>query len=180
MKKNASVVLAATLISFLASCFLLKKSPEKILIGTWNDSIYVSPAEAAKKAEGPIPEGMSLEISASGSVTYHNGYRYNGDGEVTLRLRKGEEERALRFYMRETGVWKIHNGDVLVETSEDSSVTPLDNLTKEAVENVPELKAMVSPVKGETTSYKIKEISDSNILLEEKESGLTIVLKRKS
>jgi methyl coenzyme M reductase subunit C-like uncharacterized protein (methanogenesis marker protein 7) len=120
-----------------------------------------------------------MEMSVAGSTTYHVGYKYNQEGEVTLRLRKGEEERALRFFVRDAGVWKIH-GDVLVETSEDSSVTPLDDLTKRAVENVPELKAMISPIKGETTSYELKEISESKILLEEKESGSTIILQRKN
>jgi hypothetical protein len=174
MKKSASVILTAILISFLGSC----RDQEEFLIGTWLMSSYLSPAEAAKQSEGSIPEGMSMEMSVSGSTTYHVGYKYNEEGEITIRLNKGGEERALRFYVRDAGVWKIH-GDVLVETSEDSSVTPLDDLTKEAMENAPAFKAMVSPIKGETTSYKLKNVSDSKILLEEKESGLTIVLQRK-
>ncbi|HKO35408.1 MAG TPA: hypothetical protein VJV21_02940 [Pyrinomonadaceae bacterium] len=152
---------------------------ETPLVGTWSVSAYISPAEVAKKSEEPLPEGMSLEMSLSGSANYHIGDKYNQEGEITLRIRRGEEEAPLRFYVREAGVWKIHN-DVLVETVEDSSITPLDDRTKEFLEAVPQFKPMMSPVKGETTSYKLKKVSDSKILLEEQEFGSTIVLQRKT
>ena len=173
MKKGASVILTAMLIGFFVAC----RDQEKVLIGTWTTSSYVSPAELAKLAKESLPEGVSAEGSASGSKTYHVDYKYNEEGEFNFRLNRGGEERVLRFFVREAGIWKIQ-GDVLVETSEDSSMTPIDDFTKEAVEKIPTLKAVISPAKGKTTSYTLKNISDSKILLEEKESGETIILQR--
>lgn len=178
MKKRSSMIMLATLISFLGGCPIFKKDTGKILIGTWSNSSYVSPAEAAKMSEGPIPEGASMEMSMTGNVTFHVGNKYNEDGEITLRLRRGDREAAFRFFVRDAGDWKIHD-DVLVQTSVDSSMTALDQTTKEFIEANPELKAIVAPVKGESTSYKLKEISDSKVLLEEKEFGFTVIMQRK-
>jgi hypothetical protein len=179
MKKGAYLILIASVISLSGGCSFFKKGADKVLIGTWAVSSYVSPAEAAKKAEEPISEGISMEMSMAGSTTYHVGKKYNQDGEVTLRLRKGGEEKALRFYVREAGTWEIQ-GDVLVETAGDFSVTPIDEMTKAILEAAPEFKSMITPVKGESTSYKLKEVSDSKIILEEKEYGTTVILQRKS
>lgn len=179
MKKGAHLILIASVISFLGGCSLLKKAPDKVLIGTWTFSFYISPAEAAKKSEEPIPEGISMEMSMAGSTTYHVGKKYNEDAEVTLRLRKGGEEKALRFYLREAGTWEIQ-GDVLVETTGDFSITPMDEMTKAILEAAPEFKSIITPVKGESTSYKLKDVSDSKIILEEKEYGTTVILQRKS
>lgn len=176
MKLSARMILMATLISLSVAC---AKSPEKVLIGTWTFSSYISPAEMAKKSDDPIPEGVSVEASVTGTTTYHVGYKYNEEGETTLRIRSGGRELALRFYVREAGVWAIH-GDVLVETSGDSTITALDETTKQFLESSPEFKAIISPVKGESTSYQLRDVSTSKIILEEKESAITIVLQRKS
>jgi hypothetical protein len=179
MKKGAYLILIASLISFSGSCSFLKKSPDKVLIGTWTFSFHMSPAEAAKKSGEPIPEGISMEMSMAGSATYHDGKKYNEEAEVTLRLRKGGEEKAIRVYLREAGTWEIHD-DVLVETTVDFSVTPMDEMTKAILESAPEFKSIITPVKGESTSYKLKEVSDSKFILEEKEYGTTVILQRKS
>lgn len=179
MKKSAYLILIVSVIIFSGGCSFFKKSPDKVLIGTWTFSFYISPAEAAKRAEQPISEGISMEMSTAGSTTYHDGKKYNEEAEVTLRLRKGGEEKTMRFYMREAGVWEIHN-DVLVETTGDFSLTPMDEMTKAILEAAPEFESVITPVKGESISYKLKEVSDSKILLEEKESGTAIILQRKS
>jgi hypothetical protein len=175
MKKNVYILLVAAVISFSGTC---SKNTGKALIGTWNFSSHVSPSQAAKLSDEPMPEGASMEMTMSGSTTYHVGSKFNEEGEFTLRIRRGAEEKALRFYVREAGTWEIH-GDVLVETAVDSSITAFDDTTKEFLEAVPQIKTMLSPVKGDSTSYKLEKISDSKIILEEKEFGVTIELQRK-
>jgi hypothetical protein len=175
MKKTASIILVATLLSLLGAC---GEKPEKVLIGAWTYSLYVSPAEAAKKSKESIPAGMSMEMSATGSTTYHVGGKYNDDADMTLRLRRDDKEVSLKFNLREAGVWEIHD-NVLVETAGDSSVVALDEFTQEFLKETPQFKELISSIKGESTSFQLKEVSNSKIILEEKDSKETIVLQRK-
>jgi hypothetical protein len=199
MKKYTPLILLAVFFCFLAGCPRNPgnqrdsgnqgdsgnqkdsgnlKNPDNVLIGSWTTSSYISPAEAAKLSETPPPPGVSLELWMNGSATYHVGGKCDGEGEITFRIRGGDRGQSFKFYLRSACVWKIH-GDILVETTEDYSMTPMDDVTRAFVEADPQFKAIMEPVKGESTSYKLKEVSDSKILLEDQELGFTTILRRK-
>lgn len=134
---------------------------QAMLMGSWQYSLYVPPAEAAKLSEEPLPEGASMELTATGTQTFHRGGKYNVDLKYTLRLKQGTQELPLRFSVRDAGTWEIHD-NVLVETSSDSVVVPLDDITKRVVAEAPELKTMLTPITGESESVKIVHLSDSS------------------
>ena len=135
------------------------KSTDELLLGTWKFTFYVPAEEAAKMSEEPLPEGLRMELSGSGRMTFHRGGKANSEGEFTLRLIAQGQELPLRFLIRDAGEWKVH-GDTLVETSADSAVVPLDDLTKSVVRQSPEFQAMMTPVKGESSSTKIIHITE--------------------
>jgi len=152
--------------------------PEKLLIRTWEASGFIPSHEMARLSKDPLPDGASMEMTYAGIQTYHLGNKYDGEATITLRMRNDDQEIALRFHMKDAGTWKLH-GDTLVETSEDSVVTPLDDRTKTLISNMPELKASFTPVKGESTSSIIKHMSASTVELElQNPKGLNITLQK--
>ena len=141
----------------------LRSSTENMLIGSWESSIYISPGKMAKMSNEPMNKGDSMEMTASCSQTYHVGGKYNGDGEFTIRLRQGEQEIRLSFLVRDAGTWKMHD-NILVETTENAVVTPMDEITKRVVKQIPELQTivtMITPIRGESMSSKIIHISET-------------------
>jgi len=154
MKSRIFIFLA--LITALSACSETSKT--NMLIGTWSTSLYVSSEEAAKMSEEAFPPGMSMELTMNGTGTYHQGGKSNAVAEYTIRIKANDQELPLRFMVRQAGTWELH-GDTLVETSIDSVVIPLDNLTRNVVSKSPEFQAMITPVKGEAVSIKIEHIS---------------------
>jgi len=157
MKKTINLLILLIII-MLVSCN--GESADKLLLGTWEGTMYVPKNEAAKMSAEPMPEGFGMELSAVVQATYHRGGKFNGEMEYTLRLIAPGQEVPLRFFVREAGTWNIH-GDTLVETSTDSNVLPLDDLTKSVVKQSPELLTMITPIKGDSSSTKIAHITKS-------------------
>lgn len=157
MKKLA---LAAITMSFLVILGCNKPSLTDKLIGSWEVSSYISPAETAKMINEPLPQGLTLEMTLAGSTTYHIGGKYNSDGQITVRLKNSGQEVPLNFLVRDAGTWAIH-GDTLVETSTNSVVTPMDQITKNVVKESPELQTMITPVSGESASSKVVHITET-------------------
>ena len=137
----------------------LQPSHEKMLIGSWEVSVYFSPAEIAKMLGGSLPQNLSIEVTGSGSHTYHAGGKCDSDGHFTLRLNLEGQELPLNFLVRHAGTWEVHD-NILVETTIDSVITPMDPITMNVVKVSPEYQSMVSPVSGESMSVKIIHISE--------------------
>jgi len=154
-------ILAGTItVMFLLLSGCDRSSTENLLVGSWEASLYISSVDAAKMSEEPMPQGFSVEMTMSGSQTYHVGGKYNGDGKFTIRLKQGEQEIPLRFLVRDAGTWELHE-DILVETTGDSIVTPMDEVTRKVVKQSPEFQTMVAPISGESTSLKVVHISET-------------------
>ncbi len=137
----------------------LQPSTEKMLIGSWDVSVYFSPAEIAQVLGGSLPQNLSIELTGSGSQTYHAGGKCNSDGQFTLRLNLEGQELPLNFLVRHAGTWEIHD-NILVETTINSVVIPMDPITMNVVKVSPEYQSMVAPVSGESMSVKIIHISE--------------------
>lgn len=154
-------------------------SEEDKLIGTWESSVFITSADAAKMSEDPLPEGASMEITISSSETFHIGGKYNGHGKFTIRAKQGSNEMPFNFMVKDAGTWKIHDG-VLVQTSSDSLVTPLDEFTKKMVTQSPEIGAAFTPVSGESVSLKLNNMSDTTIEVEMMETPyISYIMKKK-
>ena len=157
MKKNLLIIVV--LIQFLLACDATSK--REMLIGTWVDSISISAQDAAKLFDDPLPSGVTIELSGNGTTTYHHGNKYNSYGEATIRIKYEEgEEYPLRIMLIDAGTWELH-GDILVETSTDSKVIPIDEDTRSFINEDPDMLDIFSPLKGDTTSVKINYITPS-------------------
>ena len=138
-------------------------------VGTWTQSTFITPQEVARLSEDPIPPGVEVDMTITGSNTYHVGGRYDADAEVTIHVREGTEEVPLSFIRREAGTWEIHD-NTLLETVTSGSVTPLDATTKQVLHDTPEFSAFITPIAGETASTTIHSVTPSSIDLQEQTS----------
>ncbi|MBN2396063.1 MAG: hypothetical protein JXC36_06340 [Candidatus Atribacteria bacterium] len=154
--RNYVISSIAIFVMFCSGCS--QSNIGDMLLGTWDVSLYLSPSQVAKISEDSFPNDLSIEMTMSGTQTYHLGGKYDGTVEFTIRLKFEEEEIPLRFLAKETGSWEIH-GNVLVETTANSVITPLDDLTRKVVKKSPEFQTMVTPIAGESQSTKIIHIS---------------------
>ena len=162
MQKNLLIIIV--LIQFLLACDATSKS--EMLIGTWVESLFISAQDAAKLFDDPLPPGVTIELTGNGTTTYHHGNKYNSYGEATIRIKNEEgEEFPLRIKLIDAGTWELH-GDVLVETTTDSIVIPIDEFTRSVINEDPEMLDVFSPVKGDTTSAKINYITPSMVDME--------------
>lgn len=137
----------------------LQPSTEKMLIGSWEVSVYISPAEIAQMLGESLPQNLSIALTGSGSHTYHVGGKCNTDGQVTLRLNLEGQELPLNFLVRHAGTWEIHD-NIIVETNINSVVIPNDPITMNVVNVSPEYQSMFTPGSGDSTSMKIIHISE--------------------
>lgn len=153
-------ILIGLLALFVSLCCGCSKSIEEMLIGSWDFSIYFSASDVEKMSGESFPDGFSIEITAVGNQTYHVGGKYDGTGEFTVRMTVDGQEYPLKFFIKDAGSWEIHD-DVLVETTGDSIVTPMNEGTEQVVKEIPILQAMLTPVSGESQSTKILHISET-------------------
>ena len=171
-----SIASMIVLLVILSGCD--HKQPEDQLIGTWEASGFIPPHEAARLSGESMPDGATLEVTYSGVQSYHLGNKYDGEGTMTLRVRDNGREIALRLYVKDAGSWQLH-GNTLVETSKDSVIAPLDDLTKTLISEMPELKAGFMPVQGMSSSSEIKHMSASTVELElQNPKGLRVTLRK--
>ena len=147
------------------------------LVGSWSYTAYVEPSEVARLSDDPIPAGVEIDMTVSGSNTYHANGRYDADAEVTIRVRQAGEEVPLRMLRRDAGTWETQ-GDVLFETVTSGTLTALDPTTKQFLRETPEFSAFVSPIEGETQSSTIHSATQTAVDLEEQESRLRYTLRR--
>lgn len=157
-----------------------QSSVENEILGTWDVSVFWSNEDFVKFSKEPMPDGVEMEMTAKGTVVYHRGGKYNAEGKMTIRLRTPEGEISFRFYTKEAGEWELHaSGKQIVETTVDSTFTPLDELSKSFLEESPEMAASMKPVKGESTTSKILSISDSVMQIQlQEEPYLKLTLNR--
>ncbi len=156
-------ILFLSFLTFLTACG--SDSYEEKLIGTWNVSSHISSGIIKSVSVKPFPNDIDMDITISGSTTYHKGGKLSEQGETILRLKRGGGEVALRFFTRSSGTWEVHD-DTLVSTSIDSITTPLDGETKKIVEEVPVWNNIIASIKGETMSFKIISISKTEAQME--------------
>jgi len=179
MKQN---ILTSTLLvmGLLVGCTQAGSTEDKLL-GSWNFSVFMSPSKVAEMSKDPLPPGATMEITMEGSTTILHGHRYNAEGQATLRLAMQGKELPLKFLIRESGRWEMHD-DVFVQITEDGVVTPLDDMTRSIVADSPEMTALFEPVKGASASSRILNIShnEMNVVTLEEPKGLRVKYIRTS
>lgn len=165
------------LILGLSSCNN-KKYNEKIL-GTWEFSIFIDSDKAKTMFEGDDTDGLELEATFSGTENYLRGGRYNTEGEVTFRVSANGQEIPLKLSVRESGSWEFHD-NYLITIADDSKVSTLDETTRNVINNAPEFAAMIEPVKGESSSTEIINISETSMQVKTEDlPGLLITYQKK-
>lgn len=135
---------------------------EEEILGDWECSIFIDAEKAADLFDLDDAEGMQLETTLSGTEEYLRGGRYNSEGDITLRISAEGQEFSLRFHYREAGTYEIH-GDHVVSITEDSKYTPLDEMTRNFIGNVPEFADAMAPVKGESSSMVIISMAEGSM-----------------
>jgi hypothetical protein len=142
-----------------------KKNTAELLLGTWEYSLFLNNEQSRKTFEIEDDPSIEIEATMSGTDTFMRGNRYNSEGTMKAGFKANGMMLALEFHIKESGKWEIHD-DYLVMITEDSKVTPLNEMTKAAIASDPQLKAELTPVKGESTSSKILDISSTFYRLE--------------
>ena len=157
-----------------------QSSVESQILGTWDVSAFFSNEDFVKFSEEPIPDGVEMEITMKGTQVYHQGGKYNGEGRMTFRVRTSEGEVSFRFYLKEAGEWELHSsGKQIVETTVDSTFTPLDELSRNFLEESPEMAASMKPIRGESSTLTILSISDSVMQMQlQEEPQLKLTMSR--
>lgn len=149
------------------------------IVGTWDLNTFIDSDEVAELSDDPIPPGVEIDMTVTGSSTYHVAERYDTDAEIVLRVRQAGEEIPLTFLVRQTGTWELV-GDVLSETVVSGNVTALDEITQAVLDSDPEFAAFITPLSGETTSSRIHSATASTLDVEELGSSLRFTLRRES
>lgn len=165
-----------SLVMLITGC---QPSVQEQLLGEWESSMFVNAQKFAELSDDPIPPGMQLELTYSGNFVFHHGYKYTEAGELVMRIYNNGEEVALRFAVRDAGTWEVHDA-VLVQTTTDSKITALDDISRNMLAQSPELADAFTPVKGESYSSDIQRIDDDFVDLKMKEAPyLEVTLRRK-
>ena len=163
--------------TFFVSCE--KKSSEDKIVGKWEYQMMLSKEDVRKLSEDPIPEGIEIEITGKGTSIYHKNKKYEGEGDMTMKIITSSEEISMDFYAKETGDWNLQSdGKELVETTIDGIFSPQNEMAKKFIKETPEFADFVKPLKGSTAVSKIMSISDRIIELKGKEMGIKIILSR--
>ena len=179
MKQNLLMPILLVM-GLLVGCTQSGNTEDKLL-GSWSFSLFVSPSEFVDMSKDPLPPGATMAMTMEGTTTILHGHRYNSEGRATLRLEMQGKEIPLKFLIRESGRWEMHD-DVFVQITEDGVVTPLDDMTRSIVADSPEMTALFAPVKGASASSRILNISDNemNIVTLEEPAGLRVKYVRTS
>ncbi|MFK8046517.1 MAG: hypothetical protein AB8B72_13555 [Crocinitomicaceae bacterium] len=156
-----SLTLIVIIVSSLSSC--TEPNLKDQVIGKWDYQIYID-AQKAKTIFGS-EDGVEMEMTADLSVNYMRGNRYNSEGDVGVRVKANGQEIPMKFRVTETGSWEIHD-NYIISIVEGSKFTPADEGTRKLVKNTPGLAESLAPVKGESVSTEIKEISDKSMQVE--------------
>ncbi len=160
----------------LSAC---QPSTQEQLLGEWESSMFVDADKFAELSDDPVPAGMRFELTYSGDSVFHHGNKYTENGELVMRINANGQEIALRFALRDAGTWEIHD-KVMVQTTTDAKITPLDDTSRAMLAQSPEFAAAFTPVKGESYSSDILRIDEDFVDLKMKEEPyLEVTLRRK-
>jgi hypothetical protein len=165
-----------SLIVLITGC---QPSMQEQLLGEWESSMFVDAKKFAEFSDDPMPPGMQVELTYSGDFVFHHGNKYNESGEMVMRINNNGQEVALRFAIRDAGTWEVHDS-ILVQTTTDSKITALDDVSRNMLAQSPEFAEAFKPVKGESYSSEILRSGDDFIDMKMKEEPyLEVTLRRK-
>lgn len=155
---------------------------KEMFYGSWDQSFSMYTDDLNALLETPMHGDVGLEVSLKATQHYHNNGTYSGEGEFIFRIKSANSDIPLRFFIKDTGKWSLHNnGSRLVETSSGGSLTPADTFTEQFLAFQPELTAIFGsfkPIKGEKNTANILSISSTEMEIQEEESKITLTMTR--
>lgn len=164
-------------IFLVVSCKTNDKS--SLLLGAWETSAFINQNQLEKAFKEEAEEGMRMEMTFNETHEFLQGGRFNNEGEITLRLGMGNQEIPLKFYVKESGTWELHESNI-VQVTQDYKIVPMDETTKNVLANAPEFKQMIEPVKGEASSFEILSLSKTVMQLTSNQlPGITLTYNKK-
>lgn len=146
------------IVILIASCN--NANIEEEILGTWETSFFID-SEKSKTmfgAEDGIDNGVDIELTLKSTDQFIKGKRYNSNGYMKFVIRVDDQEIPFKLGFKESGTWEF-NDNILVTTTDDIKINPLDRITKNLIEEFPEFKAVFEQVKGESSTNKIIKIT---------------------
>lgn len=148
------------------------------VLGNWQFSMTMLPADFRKQSNEPIPEGVEITMEGNGTQQFHRGGNYSGEGSMTYRIESPDGNIKLKFMLRDVGTWNI-NGDKITQTTTDGSIIPMDEITKSTLKQSPEVAEVFRPIKGSTVTSTILSIDEREMIIQDDNSKLKVTYTKK-
>ena len=176
--KSTSTGLFAFAFLFLAATFASAQFSAKNLHGDWVGEIEMTKEKMAELTGGQAA-GLEMSMDINLGVTFNADGTYTSVNKLGMNLAMMGQDMALSFQIDDVGTWKLE-GDILTQTSNGSTVTPLDAMSKNIVQASPEMLGNMTTKAGQETSvtilgltgskysYKIPELADIEVSMTRK------------
>lgn len=149
---------------------------EDKIYGTWEYTYSVDNKYFQKNSKEPTPKDLDINMEIKGTQSYYKNGIYNAIATLTLKYKTLQGEASFRYIVKDAGEWRLYNdGKELIETSVDSTFTPIDKISEDFLKDVPAITALFQPLKGATATSII--LSVSNYIMEVKIDGFEETLK---
>ncbi|MGF1529552.1 MAG: hypothetical protein ACFCBW_22635 [Candidatus Competibacterales bacterium] len=179
MKYGALWAAGALALVLFGSVSYGQPATEEKIHGTWELSMSISSTEASGQSGEPLPEGMEVEMAIAGEQTYRANGSYSSEAKINFQMRMPDGDMELNILVEEAGEWQLsEDGRELTEVANESTYQPLDEPTKEILTALPEMGSMFEIEEGNTTTYQIIAISDTEMEIQLEEPELRVVLNK--
>ncbi len=158
----------------LSGCGSKEQHP---LVGTWNYSEYMSAQDMAAISGEKMPDGISMSMSISGTITYHADGTRESMGEMSMDMMMMGQQMPLSFNFTDTGTWEV-NEDILTDRITSVDFTSDNEITKMMLNQTPEMRSGLEDMVGKDSKSRLVSVSSNQIVLNDLESEMQITLQR--